>query len=106
MHNCDDGPFTHHGNSRSCSLASIFKEQTKEMIGIKVIFSAIFSLAAILVSNTKTPALIIFIWNLLAIIPLSVTLTEATERISKDLGETAGALLNITVGNLAELIIL
>jgi Ca2+:H+ antiporter len=35
-----------------------------------------------------------------------VTLTEATERISQDLGETAGALLNISIGNLAELIIL
>lgn len=48
----------------------------------------------------------IFIWNLIAIVPLSITLTLATEQLSQELGETAGALLNITVGNLAELIIL
>jgi Ca2+:H+ antiporter len=52
------------------------------------------------------PALVVFIWNLIAIIPLSITLTFATERLAQDLGETAGALLNISLGNLAELIIL
>lgn len=44
--------------------------------------------------------------NLIAIVPLSITLTLATEQLSQDLGETTGALLNITIGNLAELIIL
>ncbi|KAJ5767708.1 Sodium/calcium exchanger membrane region [Penicillium manginii] len=51
------------------------------------------------------PALVVFIWNLIAIVPLSITLTFATERLAQDLGETAGALLNISLGNLAELII-
>ena len=44
--------------------------------------------------------------NLIAIVPLSITLTLATEQLSHDLGETTGAVLNITIGNLAELIIL
>jgi Ca2+:H+ antiporter len=35
-----------------------------------------------------------------------MTLTIATERLSQDLGETASALLNISIGNLAEMIIL
>ena len=47
-----------------------------------------------------------FVMNLIAIVPLSITLTLATEQLSHDLGETTGALLNITIGNLAELIIL
>ncbi|CAI7609282.1 unnamed protein product [Penicillium glandicola] len=84
---------------------SIFKQQTKQIVSPKVIFSGAFAASAIVISNTQSPALLIFVWNLLAIVPLSITLTEATERISQDLGETAGALLNITIGNLAELII-
>ncbi|KAF4965729.1 hypothetical protein FSARC_6512 [Fusarium sarcochroum] len=50
--------------------------------------------------------LLIFITNAIAIVPLSVMLTEATERIAADAGDTIGALLNITLGNLVELIIL
>ncbi|OQD66628.1 hypothetical protein PENPOL_c004G00309 [Penicillium polonicum] len=101
----DDGSsiWPHHG--RPCSSISIFKQQTKQIVSPKIIFSGAFAASAVIISNTQSPALVIFIWNLLAIVPLSITLTEATERISKDLGETAGALLNITIGNLAELII-
>ncbi|KGO49509.1 Sodium/calcium exchanger membrane region [Penicillium expansum] len=75
------------------------------IVSPRIVFSGAFAASAVIISNTQSPALVIFIWNLLAIVPLSITLTEATERISKDLGETAGALLNITIGNLAELII-
>ncbi|RBR13535.1 hypothetical protein FVER53590_08484 [Fusarium verticillioides] len=50
--------------------------------------------------------LAIFMTNAIAIVPLSVMLTEATERIAADAGDTIGALLNITLGNLVELIIL
>ncbi|WZH49631.1 uncharacterized protein QYS62_010834 [Fusarium acuminatum] len=50
--------------------------------------------------------LVIFMTNAIAIVPLSVMLTEATERIAADAGDTIGALLNITLGNLVELIIL
>lgn len=47
-----------------------------------------------------------FILNGIAIIPLSALLTDATEKISSDAGDTVGALLNISLGNLVELIIL
>lgn len=47
-----------------------------------------------------------FSLNLAAVIPLSVALTMATESLARDLGPTAGALLNISCGNLAEIIIL
>ncbi|PNH47836.1 hypothetical protein VD0004_g514 [Verticillium dahliae] len=46
-----------------------------------------------------------FITNVIAIVPLSALLTDATERIANDAGDTVGALLNISLGNLVELII-
>ncbi|KAM0328661.1 hypothetical protein ACHAQA_005073 [Verticillium albo-atrum] len=46
-----------------------------------------------------------FITNVVAIVPLSALLTDATERIANDAGDTVGALLNISLGNLVELII-
>ncbi|KAG7100413.1 Vacuolar calcium ion transporter like protein [Verticillium longisporum] len=46
-----------------------------------------------------------FVTNVIAIVPLSALLTDATERIANDAGDTVGALLNISLGNLVELII-
>lgn len=51
-------------------------------------------------------SLFIFICNGLTIVPLSAILTEATERIAGHAGDTIGALLNISLGNIVELIIL
>lgn len=48
----------------------------------------------------------IFFSNAIAVIPLSSLLTCATESIASDMGDTIGALLNITLGNLVEVIIL
>ncbi|KAJ5118429.1 uncharacterized protein N7443_007358 [Penicillium atrosanguineum] len=91
---------------RICQKPSLaFKHHGKSLISFKNLLGFTFSAVAIILSIAEAPALFIFIWNLIAIIPLSITLTFATERISKDLGETSGALLNITIGNLAELII-
>lgn len=47
-----------------------------------------------------------FVLNALAIIPLTNLLTYATEIVAQSLGVGLGALLNITFGNLVELIIL
>lgn len=52
-----------------------------------------------------TPILI-FALNALSIIPLTGLLTYATENVAQTLGVGTGALLNITFGNLVELIIL
>lgn len=49
---------------------------------------------------------ITFALNALAIIPLTGLLTFATENVSHRLGFGLGALLNITFGNLVELVIL
>lgn len=49
---------------------------------------------------------LVFTSNALAVIPLSGLLTMATECIAREMGDSIGALLNISFGNLVELIIL
>jgi hypothetical protein len=49
---------------------------------------------------------VVFTSNALAVIPLSNLLTLATECIARDMGDSIGALLNISFGNLIEMIIL
>jgi len=61
--------------------------------------------AGVVTYLTKAPPVAVFITNAIAIIPLSALLTDATERIAADAGDTIGALLNISLGNLVELIL-
>lgn len=49
---------------------------------------------------------IIFAMNAVAIIPLAGLLSHATECVASRLGDTIGALINVTFGNAVELIIL
>lgn len=49
---------------------------------------------------------IIFAMNAIAIIPLAGLLSHATESVAKRMGDTIGALMNVTFGNAVELIIL
>ncbi|KAF4617037.1 hypothetical protein G7Y89_g15114 [Cudoniella acicularis] len=49
---------------------------------------------------------IIFAMNAIAIIPLAGLLSHATESVAKRMGDTVGALMNVTFGNAVELIIL
>ncbi|KAH6681342.1 Sodium/calcium exchanger protein-domain-containing protein [Halenospora varia] len=48
---------------------------------------------------------IIFGMNAIAIIPLAGLLSHATESVAKRMGDTVGALMNVTFGNAVELII-
>ncbi|KAK2627409.1 hypothetical protein QTJ16_003375 [Diplocarpon rosae] len=48
---------------------------------------------------------IIFAMNAIAIIPLAGLLSHATESVAKRMGDTVGALMNVTFGNAVELII-
>lgn len=47
----------------------------------------------------------VFILNCFAIVPLANVLCHATESIASFMGETTGALANVTMGNLTELVI-
>jgi Ca2+:H+ antiporter len=49
---------------------------------------------------------IVFAMNAIAIIPLAGLLSHATESVAKRMGDTVGALMNVTFGNAVELIIL
>lgn len=49
---------------------------------------------------------VVFAMNAVAIIPLAGILTHATESVASRLGDTLGALLNVSFGNAVELIIL
>jgi Ca2+:H+ antiporter len=55
-------------------------------------------------ADAYTP--IVFTSNALAVVPLSNLLTLATMCIARDMGDNVGAMLNISFGNLIEMIIL
>ncbi|OOQ83615.1 hypothetical protein PEBR_35722 [Penicillium brasilianum] len=82
-----------------------FRRHCKVLLDLKIIFSFGVSLIAIMIAVSDAPPIVIFVCSLIAIVPLSMTLTTATEKLCQDLGETASALLNISIGNLAEMII-
>lgn len=49
---------------------------------------------------------VVFALNCLAVIPLAGMLAHATEAVAADVGDALGALMNVTLGNAVELIIL
>ena len=49
---------------------------------------------------------IVFAMNAIAIVPLAGLLSHATESVASEMGDTIGALMNVTFGNAVELIIL
>lgn len=61
-----------------------------------------FGLAAPYVGFDDTS---IFVLNCFAIIPLADLLCQATEEIAAHMGETMGALVNVSMGNLTEMVI-
>lgn len=88
------------------SLKTRILKNTKE-----VLFSSylnillIFVPIGIAVKVAGMNPVIIFAMNAIAIIPLAGLLSHATEAVASRLGDTVGALLNVTFGNAVELII-
>jgi len=66
----------------------------------------VFVPVGIAVKAVNMSAGIIFAMNAIAIVPLAGLLSHATESVAKRLGDTVGALMNVTFGNAVELIIL
>src|SRR5260221_12874336 len=62
---------------------------------------------AVLVAARIAPAAhtLLFVLALLAIVPLAALLSHATESVSEKTGDAIGGLLNATLGNVTELII-
>ncbi|OIW34644.1 calcium/proton exchanger [Coniochaeta ligniaria NRRL 30616] len=65
----------------------------------------VFVPVGIAVHFAKASAGIIFAMNAIAIIPLAGLLSHATESVAVRMGDTIGALMNVTFGNAVELII-
>ena len=51
-------------------------------------------------------ATLVFVTSILAIVPLAVWIRRGTEQLAHSLGPSIGGLLNVTIGNAAELIIM
>lgn len=66
----------------------------------------VFVPVAIAVEIAHVSPIIVFALNAVAIIPLAGLLSYATESVASELGDTIGALMNVTFGNAVELIIL
>ena len=66
----------------------------------------VFVPVGIAVQTAGINKIVVFAINAIAIIPLAGLLSHATESVASDLGDTIGALMNITFGNAVELIIL
>ncbi|KAI0105308.1 hypothetical protein GGR51DRAFT_520305 [Nemania sp. FL0031] len=64
----------------------------------------IFVPFGILTYYLGSPRSVVFATNAIAIVPLSNILAHATECIAADLGDAVGALMNISFGNLVEII--
>lgn len=64
-----------------------------------------FAPVAIGGSVLHLPAVPLFICSALAVIPLAALIGESTGHVSRHVGPSAGALINATFGNLAEMII-
>jgi Ca2+:H+ antiporter len=60
----------------------------------------------IAIAQTGASPAVIFAMNAIAIVPLAGLLSFATESVAHRLGDSLGALLNVTFGNAVELIIL
>src|SRR5213592_4940183 len=62
---------------------------------------------AVLVAEAVAPHshTLLFVFSVLAIVPLAALLSHATEAVAAKTGDTVGGLLNATLGNLTELVI-
>ncbi|KAK3335866.1 serine/threonine protein kinase-like protein [Cercophora scortea] len=89
-------------NGRSCDLFFTIKD---------ILFSSIMNVLLVFVPIgmavhfVAMPAGVVFAMNAIAIIPLAGLLSHATESVASQLGDTVGALMNVTFGNAVELII-
>ena len=66
----------------------------------------VFVPVGIAVQVSSVSKTVVFAINAIAIIPLAGLLSHATESVASEMGDTIGALMNITFGNAVELIIL
>ena len=78
----------------------------KEVRGNPLLGLLLFVPVVFIVEHTNPEAgTLLFAFSVLAILPLAVLLSKATESVAARTGDTVGSLLNATLGNLTELVI-
>ena len=108
-------------NGQGAESPSIEEDESKKKVHIAIrfyqtskmiLFSSwlnlllVFVPVGIALGNSNISPTVVFAVNAVAIIPLAGLLSFATESIARRLGDTVGALMNVTFGNAVELIIL
>ncbi|KAI9705847.1 MAG: hypothetical protein M1836_005253 [Candelina mexicana] len=89
------------------NLAMRFYQTTKDvLLSTRLNVLLIFVPIGIAVQFAGLSPTIVFAMNAIAIIPLAGLLSHATESVASNMGDTIGALMNVTFGNAVELIIL
>lgn len=92
---------------RTFQASKRFIRHTKvALLSSRVNYLLVFVPIGMAVKFTEVDEPIIFSMNALAVVPLANLLSYATENAALQLGDTVGALLNITFGNAVEVIIL
>lgn len=99
------------GSGQRRTWFSVFAESITLAVSAIIFYSwtnilLVFVPVAITTYLTKANPIIVFTTNATAIIPLSGLLTYATECIASEAGDTVGALINISFGNLVEVVML
>ncbi|MCJ1350025.1 MAG: hypothetical protein MMC33_000006 [Icmadophila ericetorum] len=88
------------------NLATRFYYTTKEILLASYInILLVFVPTGIAVNFAGVNPTIVFALNAIAIVPLASLLSYATESVASSMGDTVGALMNVTFGNAVELII-
>ena len=78
----------------------------KEILHNPILWLLVFVPAVFVVEHVRPEAqILLFVLSVLAIVPLAVLLSHATESVAAKTGDAVGGLLNATLGNLTELVI-
>lgn len=101
------GSFAAVGADKKPKIATRFYQTFKDILlssWLNVLL--VFVPVGIAVQVAGANPTMVFAMNAIAIIPLAGLLSYATESVACELGDTIGALMNVTFGNAVELIIL
>ena len=71
----------------------------------KLLLLLVFVPCSIVFGAMEANPNLVFVFSMLAILPLAMLLSNATEELANEAGEVIGALLNATFGNAVEMIV-
>ncbi|KAL9586182.1 MAG: hypothetical protein Q9203_003944 [Teloschistes exilis] len=100
-----EAPTTIESTEKPNLLIRFCRDCKKILFGSWINTLLVFVPVGIAVHLAHVSPTIVFAMNAIAIIPLAALLAHATQSVAIEMGDTIGALLNITFGNAVELII-